>query len=70
MQGRRGVNLRGQTTGLAGEMGGFLAEGRGFEPLVSHPTTDFKSAAIDHSASPPQDDIISSGKGIGEAGVR
>ena len=43
---------------------------KGFEPLVSHPTTDFKSAAIDHSASPPQDDIISSGKGIGEAGVR
>lgn len=31
-----------------------LAEGRGFEPLVGHPTTDFKSAAIDHSASPPR----------------
>ena len=60
----------GANNGPAAEMDGFLAEGRGFEPLVSHPTTDFKSAAIDHSASPPQDDIITSGKGIGEAGVR
>ena len=30
-----------------------LAEGRGFEPLEACTSTDFKSAAIDHSASPP-----------------
>lgn len=30
-----------------------LAEGRGFEPLEAYTPTDFKSAAIDHSASPP-----------------
>lgn len=47
-----------------------MAEGRGFEPLVGHPTTDFKSAAIDHSASPPQGDIISSRAGLRERQVR
>jgi hypothetical protein len=30
-----------------------LAEGRGFEPLETCAPADFKSAAFDHSASPP-----------------
>lgn|GEM_PF-2799677 len=30
-----------------------LAEGRGFEPLETCASADFKSAAFDHSASPP-----------------
>ncbi len=32
----------------------YLAEGRGFETLEACTSTDFKSAAIDHSASPPK----------------
>ncbi len=30
-----------------------MAEDRGFEPLKALALTDFKSAAFDHSASPP-----------------
>ena len=33
-----------------------MAEDRGFEPLEACTSTDFKSAAIDHSASPPRRD--------------
>jgi hypothetical protein len=31
-----------------------MAEEEGFEPPVSCPTTVFKTAAFDHSATPPQ----------------
>ena len=31
-----------------------MAEEEGFEPPVSYPTTVFKTAAFDHSATPPQ----------------
>ena len=31
----------------------FLAEEKGFEPLVGCPTAVFKTAALDHSATPP-----------------
>ena len=34
-------------------MGPFLAEDVGFEPTERCRSTDFKSAAIDHSANPP-----------------
>jgi hypothetical protein len=30
-----------------------MAEEEGFEPPVSYPTTVFKTAAFDHSATPP-----------------
>lgn len=44
-------NKRGQLRALGEILN--LAEDRGFEPLEARASTDFKSAAIDHSASPP-----------------
>jgi hypothetical protein len=34
------------------------AEEKGFEPLVGCPTADFKSAALDHSATPPDAEVV------------
>ncbi len=45
--GRPVSKARGHTKGL-------VAVGVGFEPTEGHPSTVFKTAAFDHSASPPK----------------
>jgi hypothetical protein len=41
-----------------------MAEEEGFEPPVSYPTTVFKTAAFDHSATPPQIQRVSMARWI------
>ncbi len=53
------IHTRGGSTTLRGARRRRLRvkaaeEEKGFEPLVGCPTADFKSAALDHSATPPE----------------